>query len=64
MFLHRFRPQKNLSSYPDLLGTYLRRQWQRTVFMALLLLTSIGLQLFNPQLLRSFIDTASRWWFL
>ena len=58
MFLHRFRPQKTLSGYRDLLGTYLRPQWQRTVFMALLLLTSIGLQLFNPQLLRSFIDTA------
>ena len=58
MFLHRLRPQKTLSGYRDLLGTYLRPQWQRTVFMALLLLTSIGLQLFNPQLLRSFIDTA------
>jgi ATP-binding cassette subfamily B protein len=58
MFLHRLRPQKTLSGYTDLLGTYLRPQWRRTVFMALLLLTSIGLQLFNPQLLRSFIDTA------
>ncbi|HEU0002138.1 MAG TPA: ABC transporter ATP-binding protein [Ktedonobacteraceae bacterium] len=45
-------------TYRALLGTYLRPQWAKVALMSLLLLTSIALQLLNPQLLRSFIDTA------
>ncbi len=36
---------------------YLRPQWRKTLLMALLLLTSVALQLLNPQLIRFFIDT-------
>jgi ABC-type multidrug transport system fused ATPase/permease subunit len=46
-------------SYRDLLVTYLKPQWQRAGLMAVLLLASIGLQLVNPQILRSFIDAAT-----
>ncbi|HLZ55588.1 MAG TPA: ABC transporter ATP-binding protein, partial [Ktedonosporobacter sp.] len=46
-------------SYQDLLITYLKPQWARAFLMAALLLASIGLQLANPQILRSFIDTAT-----
>jgi ABC-type multidrug transport system fused ATPase/permease subunit len=38
--------------------TYLRPEWRRVLLLALLLGGSIALQLVNPQLLRSFIDTA------
>jgi ATP-binding cassette, subfamily B, bacterial len=46
-------------SYRDLLVTYLKPQWQRAGLMTVLLLASIGLQLVNPQILRSFIDAAT-----
>ncbi len=42
-----------------LLSTYLRTQRGQVVGLSLLLLTSIALQLVNPQILRRFIDTAS-----
>ena len=44
--------------YWDLLVTYLRPQRLKTVLLAVLLLSSIGLQLLNPQILRYFIDNA------
>ena len=47
-----------LQRYAKLLGHYLRPQWRRVALMAALLLTSIGLQLVVPQILRFFIDTA------
>ena len=47
-----------LTHYWRLLVGYLRPQWPRVVLLAVLLLGSIGLQLANPQILRSFIDTA------
>ena len=47
-----------LKRYLTLLMTYLKPQWLKTLLLALLLLTSIGLQLLNPQILRYFIDTA------
>jgi len=51
-----------VSSYPfsrylALLAQYLKPQWKNTLLMVVLLLASIGLQLFNPQVLRYFIDT-------
>ena len=50
--------KKTRGSYQALLKTYLRPQWVKVALMALLLLTSIALQLLNPQLLSSFIDIA------
>ena len=44
--------------YFALLVTYLKPQWYRTVLLAVLLLSDIGLQLLNPQILKNFIDTA------
>ncbi len=49
----------SLRGYRDLLIHYLKPQWRRAVVLAVLLVSSIGLQLVNPQLLRSFIDTAT-----
>lgn len=49
----------NLDGFQDLLGTYVRPQRLRVVALAALLLSSIGLQLLNPQILRSLIDTAT-----
>lgn len=42
-----------------MLVTYLRPQRLRVTLLALLLLTSIGLQLLNPQILKRFIDSAT-----
>lgn len=53
-----FDKKKSGGSYRALLKTYLRPQWVKVALMALLLLTSIALQLLNPQLLSSFIDIA------
>ncbi|HUF37632.1 MAG TPA: ABC transporter ATP-binding protein [Anaerolineales bacterium] len=47
-----------LKQYWSLLGTYLKPEWPRAVFMFGLLLGSIGLQLFVPQIVRAFIDAA------
>lgn len=41
-----------------LLVTYMRPQWPRAVLLAALLLTGIGLQLANPQIVGAFIDQA------
>lgn len=43
--------------YFALLTTYLKPQWIRTSLMILCLLTGIGLQLLNPQIVSYFIDT-------
>lgn len=48
----------NNHSWSTLL-TYLRPQRSRVALLCVLLLASIGLQLLNPQILRSFIDAAS-----
>jgi ABC-type multidrug transport system fused ATPase/permease subunit len=47
-----------LQQYWDLLVDYLKPQKGRVVKFAIALLMSIGLQIFNPQILRYFIDTA------
>ena len=41
-----------------LLAGYLRPQWHRVLLLAALILGHIGLQLVNPQIVRTFIDTA------
>ncbi|MEM1254630.1 MAG: ABC transporter ATP-binding protein [Cyanobacteria bacterium P01_H01_bin.21] len=46
------------NSYTRLLVRYLKPQRQRVMTLAVTLLTSIALQLINPQILRYFIDTA------
>src|SRR3954454_3345771 len=48
-----------LKRYLALLSEYLRPQSRRVVVLAVLLFSSVGLQLLNPQILRSFIDTAT-----
>jgi len=47
-----------LKGYWKLLGTYVKPQWTRVTILAFLLFTSIGLQLYIPQVIRDFIDTA------
>jgi ATP-binding cassette subfamily B protein len=47
-----------LRQYWDLLVDYLRPQWRMAMLLAVLLFTGIGLQLVNPQIMRSFIDAA------
>jgi len=44
--------------YTNLLVTYLGPQWPRAVLLAVLILSTIGLQLVNPQVMRDFIDMA------
>ena len=46
------------TGYRELLVTYLAPQWRRVLVLAVLLFGSIGLELVNPQIVRSFIDTA------
>ena len=41
-----------------LLAEYLRPEWRRAALLGLLLLTGIGLQLANPQIVKAFIDNA------
>ncbi|MDQ5851229.1 MAG: ABC transporter ATP-binding protein/permease [Chloroflexota bacterium] len=48
-----------LKRYQALLITYLKPQRFRVLSLAVLLLSSIGLQLVNPQILRAFIDSAT-----
>jgi ATP-binding cassette subfamily B protein len=43
----------------DLLSRYLHRQRIQVFLLAVLLLSSIGLRIINPQILRHFIDTAT-----
>ncbi|WAL59753.1 ABC transporter ATP-binding protein [Thermocoleostomius sinensis] len=47
-----------LKHYGALLTDYLKPQQQQAIWLALTLLSSIGLQVLNPQLLGYFIDTA------
>ena len=47
-----------LKRYWGLLVTYLKPQWSRVLWLAVLLLGGISLQLINPQFIRYFIDTA------
>jgi len=47
-----------LARYVRLLATYLRPQSLKVTLLGLCLLAGIGLQLANPQILRSFIDSA------
>lgn len=44
--------------YVQLFARYVGPHWRRALLLAVLLLSSIGLQLLNPQLLRAFIDSA------
>jgi ATP-binding cassette subfamily B protein len=44
--------------YLALFARYVGPEWRRALVLAVLLLTTIGLQLLNPQLLRRFIDSA------
>ncbi len=46
-----------MAEYRNLLGTYLRPQRARVTALASLLIAAIGLQLLNPQIIRTFIDT-------
>jgi len=48
-----------LKQYWTLLIDYLRPQWPMAVALAALVLTNIGLQLVNPQIMRTFIDVAT-----
>ena len=47
-----------LGQYWRLLVRYLKPQWPTALGLSVLLLSSIGLQLANPQLMRRFLDTA------
>lgn len=49
---------RDIRQYADLLITYLRPQWPRTILLAVLILGRIGLQLVNPQVMRDFLDLA------
>ena len=46
-------------SYWNLLSAYLRHQRARTLVLTVLLFTGIGLQVLNPQIIRTFIDRAT-----
>jgi ABC-type multidrug transport system fused ATPase/permease subunit len=48
-----------LRQYWALLVDYLRPQWPQVALLTVLLLGSIGLQLANPQIMRTFIDAAT-----
>lgn len=48
----------SVRDYRSLLRQYLSPQWLRVCLLAVLLLGSIALQLVNPQIMRSFLDTA------
>jgi ATP-binding cassette, subfamily B, bacterial len=50
----------SLRRHSDLLVTYLSPQRPRVVLLAVLLLSNIGLELVNPQIVRYFIDTAQQ----
>lgn len=43
----------------NLLVTYMKPQWMRVLLLIVLLFSTIGLELANPQILRVFIDTAT-----
>jgi ATP-binding cassette subfamily B protein len=45
--------------YYQLLSDYLKPQWKRVTLLAILLFSTIGLQLLTPQIVRQFIDAAA-----
>ena len=47
-----------LKRYWDLLADHIKPQMVRFVILTVLLLSSIGLRVVNPQIMRRFIDTA------
>ncbi len=49
-----------IRQYYNLLCRYLRPQWRQAIMLSLLILAAIGLRLANPQILRTFIDTATQ----
>jgi ABC-type multidrug transport system fused ATPase/permease subunit len=46
-----------IRQYWNLLVSYLKPQWPVALLLAVLILCNIGLQLVNPQIMRTFIDT-------
>jgi ABC-type multidrug transport system fused ATPase/permease subunit len=46
-----------LRQYGSLLLVYLKPQWRRALLLGVVLISSIALQLINPQIIRFFIDT-------
>ena len=48
-----------LKQYAQLLSAYLRPQWVRVLILSIIVLANIGLNLMNPQVLKTFIDTAT-----
>jgi ABC-type multidrug transport system fused ATPase/permease subunit len=50
----------SLKRYKDLLSQYVKPQWRRVLFLTMSMLTATGLQLVNPQILRYFIDSATK----
>lgn len=50
---------KVLKQYSQLLSAYLRPQWKRVLILSIIVLANIGLSLLNPQVLKTFIDTAT-----
>ena len=46
-----------IRQYWNLLVSYLKPQWPVALVLAALILCNIGLQLVNPQIMRTFIDT-------
>ena len=50
----------SLMRHRNLLLGYLRPQWPQVALLAVLLLSGIGLELLNPQILRGFIDIAAQ----
>lgn len=48
----------SLKAYLDLLGVYLSPHVARVVILAILLFTGIAIQLYNPQIMRRFLDAA------
>src|SRR5215212_4662035 len=55
-----YRMNASLTRHRNLLLGYLRPQWPQVALLAVLLLSGIGLELLNPQILRGFIDTAAQ----
>jgi ATP-binding cassette subfamily B protein len=49
-----------LKQYWNLLINYLKPQWPMALLLAVLILSNIGLQLVNPQIMRQFIDTVTQ----
>ena len=54
----RTKGQPERLSYRELLWKYIRPEWPRALGLSLLLSVSISLQLYIPQLMRNFIDSA------